>query len=256
MPLDAVVERVDSSARDWVKERVTFDAAYGHERVIAYLFLPKSARPPYQTVVFFPGDGTLGVRSSSTLQGMSLIDFVVQSGRAVIYPVYKSTYERGDGLPNSMPVPTNSYREHVIDWAKDLRRSIDYLATRDDIDTTELAYYGYSWGGRLAPIMLAVESRLKVAVLNVAGLRAQMGFPEVEPVYFLPHVTVPVLMLSGRYDFYFPVETAQNPMFDLLGTQPSRKKHVIEEGSHYVPRPVLIKETLDWFDRYLGPVQR
>ncbi|MCG6989659.1 MAG: protein kinase [Gemmatimonadetes bacterium] len=254
MPLNAVVEETDSSARDWVKQRVTFDAAYGHERVIAYLFLPRNARPPYQTVVYYPGDSNLAVRSSRELLGMAAIDFVIESGRALVYPVYKSTYERGDGLRSSMPEPTNSYRDHVVEWAKDLERSVDYVVSRPDLDSTKLAYYGLSWGGRLAPIMLCVEPRLKVAVLNVAGLRAQMGYPEVEPVYFLPHVKIPVLMLSGRYDFYFNVESSQNPMFDLLGTPPEDKRHVIAEGSHYVPRPVLIKETLDWLDRYLGPV--
>jgi dienelactone hydrolase len=253
--LNAVVEESDSSARDWVKQRVTFDAAYGHERVIAYLFLPRNATPPYQTVVFFPGDGNLAVRSSRELLGMSVVDYIIQSGRALIYPVYKSTYERGDGLLNSMPAETNSYTEHVVAWAKDLKRSIDYLETRGDVDTTRLAYFGYSWGGRLGGIMLAVEPRLKVAVLNVAGLRAQKAFPEAEPVYFIPRVHIPVLMLNGRYDYYFPVESSQNPMFDLLGTPPSLKRHVIAEGSHYVPRPVLVKETLDWLDRYLGPVR-
>ena len=107
----------------------------------------------------------------------------------------------------------------------------------------------------MAPIMLAVEPRLKVAVLNVAGLRSQKAFPEAEPVYFLPRVTVPVLMLNGRYDYYFPVETSQDPMFDLLGTPPERKRHVVAEGSHYVPLPVLMRETMDWLDRYLGPVR-
>jgi len=255
MPLNAVVEESDSSARDWVKQRVTFAAAYGHERVIANLFLPVDAKPPYQTVIYFPGDGAFGVRSSHELLGMFTMDFVIRSGRALLYPVYKSTYERGDGLANSMPSETNSYTEHVVAWAKDLKRSIDYLETRGDVDTTKLAYYGVSWGGRIGGIMLAVEPRLKVAVLNVAGLRAQKAFPEAEPVYFIPRIHIPVLMLNGRYDPYFPVESSQNPMFDLLGTPPSFKRHVIAQGSHYVPRPVLIKETLNWLDRYLGPVR-
>lgn len=254
-PLNAVVEASDSSGRDWIKQRVTFDAAYGNERVIAYLFLPRNTTPPYQTVVYFPGDAGFAVRSSRELLGMSQVDFVVQGGRAVIYPVFKSTYERGDGLANSMPTETNSYSEHVIQWAKDLRRSIDYLETREDIDREKLAYFGYSWGGRLGGIMLAVEPRFKVAVIDVAGLRAQKAFPEAEPVYFIPRIHIPVLMLNGRYDFWYPVENSQTPMFDLLGTPAALKRHVIAEGSHYVPRPLLIKETLDWLDQYLGPVR-
>jgi hypothetical protein len=61
-------------------------------------------------------------------------------------------------------------------------------------------------------------------------------------------------MLNGQYDHYFPVETAQRPMFRLLGTPPDRKRQVISQGGHFVPRAELVGETLGWLDRYLGPV--
>ena len=66
---------------------------------------------------------------------------------------------------------------------------------------------------------------------------------------------MPVLMMNGRYDHYFPVETSQRPMFRLLGTPPQHKRWVISEGGHIVPRAQLITEALDWLDRYLGPVK-
>lgn len=43
-------------------------------------------------------------------------------------------------------------------------------------------------------------------------------------------------------------------MVALLGTPPAHKRYVLYEGGHNVPRPDLIKETLGWLDRYLGPV--
>ena len=84
----------------------------------------------------------------------------------------------------------------------------------------------------------------------------QRGQPEVEPINFLPRIKLPVLMLNGRYDHYFPVESAQLPFFRLLGTPPQRKRQVISEGGHFVPRTQLISEVLDWLDRYLEPVAR
>ena len=54
-PLDAVLDAVEESNEYWTKQKVTFNAAYGNERVSAYVYLPKNAAPPYQTVVFFPG---------------------------------------------------------------------------------------------------------------------------------------------------------------------------------------------------------
>jgi hypothetical protein len=53
--LDATVDSVDDSNEQWRKEKISFGAAYGGERVAAYVFLPRHASPPYQTVVYFPG---------------------------------------------------------------------------------------------------------------------------------------------------------------------------------------------------------
>ena len=65
---------------------------------------------------------------------------------------------------------------------------------------------------------------------------------------------MPVLMLNGDYDYVFPLETAQKPLFDLLGTPPQYKRHVVFDAGHGVPRDPQIRETLAWLDRYLGPV--
>ena len=68
-------------------------------------------------------------------------------------------------------------------------------------------------------------------------------------------VKVPVLMLNGRFDFFYPVETSQEPMFRLLGASKQHKRRVVYETGHNIPRNELVKETLDWLDRYLGPVK-
>ncbi len=255
--LNSTIESVDEHAEDFIKEKISFDAAYGGERVIAYLFLPKIGNPPYQAIAYFPGSDAINRRSSETNESLEFrnYDFIIKSGRAVIYPIYKGTYERGDDLNSSMPDETNFYKEHVIQWAKDLGRSIDYLETRKDIDADKLAYYGFSWGGRLGGLMLAVEKRFKVGLLNVAGLRFQRKLPEVDPFNFVSRIKMPVLMLNGRYDQFFPYETSQIPMFKLLGTPPEHKRHVVYETGHFVPKTQLIKEMLDWLDRYLGPVK-
>ena len=51
--LNARVEETQTT-EEWTREKVSFDAAYGGERVVAHVFLPKGVRPPYQTVVVFP----------------------------------------------------------------------------------------------------------------------------------------------------------------------------------------------------------
>jgi pimeloyl-ACP methyl ester carboxylesterase len=65
-------------------------------------------------------------------------------------------------------------------------------------------------------------------------------------------VNVPVLMLNGQFDNLGPLETSVRPFFALLGTAEPDKRHVVTEGGHFVPRAVLIRETLDWLDKYQG----
>ncbi|MFQ5653016.1 MAG: SUMF1/EgtB/PvdO family nonheme iron enzyme, partial [bacterium] len=253
-PLNAVIE-AERESDDWIRQKIIFDAAYGNERMIAYLFLPKNAKPPFQTVIYFPGSGTIHTRSSESLNPGSR-DFILKSGRALMVPIYKSTFERGDALHSDYPNESNFWKEHVIMWAKDFSRSVDYLETREDIDANKLVYYGVSWGGAMGGIIPGVEKRIKTTVLVVAGLLFQPALPEVEPVNFLPRITMPVLMLNGKYDFFFPYETAQRPFFELLGTPKRDKKMVVYGGGHSVPRTELAKEMLAWLDQYLGSIAK
>jgi eukaryotic-like serine/threonine-protein kinase len=251
-PLDARIESTDETSDRWRKEKVSFAAAYGGERVVAYLFTPRQGTPPYQTVVFFPGSNAIHQRSSADLPAMRLVTPVLRSGRAFLYPVYKSTFERGDALSSDYPAPTAFYRDHVIMWFKDLERSIDYIGTRKDLDAKRIAYYGGSWGAELGPVFLALDDRIKVGVLVGGGLALQECAPEADAFHFAPLVRQPVLMVNGRYDFFFPVDSTQVPLFKLLGSPPKDKRHVILEAGHVPPNEILTQEVLDWLDRYLG----
>ncbi len=256
-PLDAKVERVDDSAESWRRERISFDAAYGKERVIAELYLPKRGRPPFQAVLYWPGTGVL-TQGSSDAFSPSLFDFLLLSGRAVVMPVYLGMLERYDGRGSSWPDRTRAYRDWVMKQVNDARRSLDYLETRTEFKSDAVGYYGFSWGGNMGPLVLALEPRLRAAVLLAGGFRPTDMSPEVDPMNFAPRVTVPVLMLNGSSDHHFSVEGSQKPMFQFLGTPVDRKRHLVLDGGHSIigdKRSQVIREMLDWFDRYLGPVQ-
>jgi pimeloyl-ACP methyl ester carboxylesterase len=261
--LNAIRENVDDSNEDYVIEKILVDAAYGNERLILYVVLPKNGFSPFQTVVLFPGAGAIsGIFANRAQPSDSYLrrqlyrwNFLLKTGRALVFPVLKGICERGDALNSFYPKETVFYKEHVVMWAKDIGRTIDYLETRVDIDTDRLAYFGFSWGGNMGAIMPVVETRFKTSVLYVAGLWFQRSLPEVDAVHFLPRLEMPVLMLNGKYDHFFPLETSQKPMFELLGTPLQHKKHVIYETGHIVPRDQLIKEMLNWLDVYLGPVR-
>jgi dienelactone hydrolase len=254
LPLEARVEEVDSSSADFIREKVSYTTAYGRERMSAWLYIPRNVQPPYQTVVIFPGSGAIGA-SPFTGNIPSIMGFIAPSGRVAVFPIYKSTYERSDSLRTDIADESIFWRDHVVMWAKDFRRTLDYLSTRADVDSTKFAYFGFSWGGYMGGIIPAIEPRIKASMLYVAGLTMERGRPEVEPINFLPRITSPVLMLNGKYDFFFPSETAQRPFFENLGTPAADKRWSLHEGGHDVPRTVLIRESLAWLDKYLGPVR-
>ena len=101
-------------------------------------------------------------------------------------------------------------------------------------------------------ILPALEPRLKASVILVGGFDLRKALPEVDPINFAPRITIPTLMLNGQYDFFYPAESCQTSMFRFLGTPPEDKRRVVYETGHNVPRPELIKETLNWLDKYLG----
>ena len=252
--LDAKVEARDSTSEDWISEKVSFTAAYGGERMTAWVYIPRNARPPYQSVVFFPGSNSIGAAPfTGALPGV--MSFVPPGGRVAVFPIYKSTHERSDSLRSDLADQSIFWRDHVVMWVKDYRRTLDYLSSRPDMDTTKFAYFGFSWGGYMGAIIPAVEPRIKATMLYVAGLTMERGRPEVEPINYLPRIKSPVLMLNGKYDFFFPSETAQKPFYEFLGTREPDKVWKVYEGGHDVPRTELIKESLAWLDKYLGPVK-
>ncbi|MGC1869622.1 MAG: protein kinase [Acidobacteriaceae bacterium] len=252
-PLNAKVEGVVKETEDWREEKVSFDAAYNGERMSAYLFLPKRVRPPYQTVLFFPSARVLFLPpDSSALGDVNYFDYIIQSGRAVVYPVYKETYERRSA--NRFP---SGDVDLPIDWYKDAARTLDYLDTRQDIDKNKLAYLGVSMGSADGVIVATLlQDRLKTAVFLDGGYFLEKSPPGIDQADFAPRMKKPVLMVNGRYDYTFPLESSQEPLFRMLGTPAAEKSHIVLDTPHDVTqqRATLIREVLNWLDRYLGRV--
>jgi formylglycine-generating enzyme required for sulfatase activity/dienelactone hydrolase len=249
-PLEPRILLTDDSHKDYRSEKVEFTAAYGGERMQAFVYTPKRGEAPFPTVVYFPGSNAIYAESSDFLI-RARWGFFMKQGYAFIHPIYKSTYERRDELNSDYADESQFYLDHVIMWGKDMSRSIDYLGSRPEFDTERVAYFGASWGGGMGGIMLAIEPRFKAGILYVAGLMFQKAQPAADAINFVSRVTIPVIMLNGKYDHFFPVESSQIPMYQLLGTPPENKKHFLYEEGHSVPREEIVRESLAWLERYL-----
>jgi len=257
--LNSQLEASAESDGGWIREKVSFDAAYGDERVIAHLFLPRNALPPYQTVIYVPGSASAFMQSSEDIETYyefpMFLSFLVRNGSAVLYPVYKGTFERSS--PALSPIfyghDSHAFTGYLRQMVMDFKRSIDYLETRSDIDSEKLAFYGMSWGGWLGAVIPAVEERLGASVL-VGGHINPIGRPEANALNYASRVTIPTLMLNGKHDILVDAEI--RPMFELLGTPDEHKRLILYDTDHIPPRAEYIKETLAWLDKYLGPVER
>jgi hypothetical protein len=247
--LNAVIEET-VEFRYWSRQRVTIDTSVGKDRIPVYLYLPKRESSQHTAVMYWPG--VASYLFGSVDQTRFQLDFLLRNGRAVVLPVLEGMYERRS--PTWPDWSTQSGRDLAIEQVREFRRVIDYLETRSDMESENLGYSGFSWGGRVGAIVLAVEDRLRAAVLNQAGINPGVH-PDIDVVNFLPRVSVPVLHFSGLYDTDFRFEISSKPFFDRLGTPADHKKHVVEPTGHFVSPAVVKGESLDWFDKYLGPVE-
>ncbi len=239
---------------DWTKEKITIDAGYEGHRLDMYLFLPKNVHPPYETVLFFPSARVEFLRDSRSLGDMQFIDYAIKSGRALLYPVYNGTYERA--RRTQAQVGAIDDLQLTIQRSKEVRRGLDYLGSRPDIDASKIAYLGVSMGAAYGVIFTALDDRFKAIVFLDGGFFLGPPARGRDQLDFAPRVTKPVLMVNGKYDFSFSPERSQEPLFRLLGTPPADKRHVVLDTPHDVSeqKDILSTEVLAWLDKYLGRV--
>ena len=70
-------------------------------------------------------------------------------------------------------------------------------------------------------------------------------------------MTLPLLLINGRFDSVFPLETSQQAFFDLLGTPIEDKKHVLLDAGHgLLPENEVKANVADWLDARFGPVNK
>jgi dienelactone hydrolase len=255
-PLDTKLEN-EGETQEFRWQKVTFTAAYTGPRMAAYLFFPRNVSAPFEPVIVWGASNVLSARQLNPRdQSLEMLSgFIPRSGRVLVVPLYMETYERDDStfsITNPLPDTTTYYRDLVVQWVKDLRRTVDFLETRKDIRSDRIGYYGISWGGLVAPMALAMEPRIKAAALFSAGYYGTHARAEADAINYAPRVRTPTLMLNGRYDTVYPRETSQVPFYNQLGTPARDKKMVTSDNGHILPLDITMRESLAWFDRYLS----
>jgi len=293
--LEARVERTDTVGpwrAQWLRFRAESD-----EWVTAVLILPEGVRRPPVVICHhgYSGDKERSLfgrfvdkASSAQAPEAELIRF----GVAVLGVDARC---HGGRAPIGAPDPI----QHREDWVRffesewqwlarrclidgtclqallihDVRRAIDYLQTREDVDGSRLGMYGYSMGGTTCWATTVVEPRIKVAAAGgclinyeealrvrrdaswhawVPAVRTCTSREELLST-IAPH---PLLTIHGEEDF--PRQGVQ-PILDAAASAyteegcPDHFRSVFLPGDHTAAaqNPRLIEEVGRWFARHL-----
>jgi formylglycine-generating enzyme required for sulfatase activity len=248
---------------DWSQKQVRIDVG-NDEQMDVYLFVPTKFEAPHPIVIDFPGINPFLRNSGKSWQevvepgsGGRPLDYIVKSGRVLVQPVYKGSYERCCIMPTLEEGGFSSerYARGVRAWPGEVGRVLDYLSSRPhDFDVSRPGFIGRSFGASNALPILALETRFHAAVLLSGGLPQFDMQADVDPLNYLPRITLPVLMVNGRFDTILPKQGYQDPLFRLLGTKPSLKRQRVVDAGHTMPRNVVLQETLAWLNKHLGKV--
>jgi len=257
-PTDIKVSQAEETAL-WVAEEIKLSFE-GQEPTTLYVVRPKAHGSRLQPIVYSGvGDCCFMKRPNrDVLEQLQTAGFIVDGGRALIMPIWAGGYERYSPPPPVAAEAADRERLLSLQWQHDLTATIDYLASRPDMDMQRIGYFGISRGASFAgAINLALEPRIRAAVLASGGFWIHGPVhPMIDLINYAPHITIPVLMLSGRYDHLYPYEQSQKRTFELLGTPAAKKQQIEYDTGHFtLPPNRVAADVTNWFDRQLGPVR-
>jgi cephalosporin-C deacetylase-like acetyl esterase len=247
--------------------KIYLDSING-ERVPCLLSIPKGDDKPFPCILFLHGYG--GKKENM----ISLAEVAADARYAVVaIDVQYHGERRKPGVELYSSNMTRS-RDGFIQTVIDARRTLDYLSTRDDIDSTKFALVGGSMGALIGAILGGVEPRLKACVLVVGGgnmtlmiqksqhpsipsireyIKAQNIsyhiiqeiMDPVDPINFIDKISPrPILMHNGRFDDIVPAESGL-----LLFEKAKEPKEIFwYDSGHNVPLDLVATRTLDWLE--------
>ena len=186
---------------------------------------PKGGRVPATLII--PDD--MGSLAGLVMQRSMELEFGMQYahyGAVVIY-IDPPSFRPQDTGPRGILTFTEQDRAEQIQLILDLRRAIDLLMARPDVDPERIAYLGVSYGGAMGGLLAGVEDRLQAYVLIVGdgGLVTHVTNPEdltlppaeffeeysawidgmwpIEPIHFVNHpAPIPILFQNATRDQY------------------------------------------------------
>jgi dienelactone hydrolase len=221
-------------------------------RIPLLLAIPKDSAAKHPLIVLLDGIGGWKERwwlATSWSRGRLLVDSLLASGYAVVMSdmpasgerTYENDFETSESFIGKLP----QWQDFGIQNTIEVRRLLDYLQTRPEIDADRIGALGLSHGGMMTFILSAIDPRIRVAV---AGLAPQQKIPDVLlPLNYAPHIGIPFLMMAGRQDSWYTASQVQETE-NALGSK--QKQLVWYDVGHRLP-PEYAGAAVAWFRNYL-----
>jgi cephalosporin-C deacetylase-like acetyl esterase len=268
LPLNAKLKRLPDASPELAALRTRYHLIYDsvHDQKVTAIFaMPKKAKPPYPAVVLLAGSGghkdSDYVRISADM--MATLGFATISIDAQYHGERERKGRSGDY--HLIYDPTN--RDAWIQTVVDLRRAVDFLCSRPQIDQKRIGYLGFSQGSMAGGTFLGVEPRIACACLMVGGgdfmdwLKLLPPIPPkwekfiaadaamTDPIYFIGHFAPhPLLMLSGKHDELIP-RSSTMALFNAAGEP---KQLIWYDSGHILPPTALVIDARAFFKKNLG----
>lgn len=268
-PLDLLVLEAWEE-KGYVAYKLSYRSVGGW-RVPAIITIPKAGEPPYPCIVFLHG---YGGRKEDVLPLASIFSTHGYSAFSIDAPFHGERSEPGKVLYSPEP---EELKANVVQTVLDLRRGVDVLETREDVDRRRIGYAGGSMGGIIGALFVSVEPRVKAAVIVVGGgnlplmireskhysvppIRARLRelgvsyeklgeiLAPVDPLNFIHLFSPrPIQFHCGLYDDIVPAETQRQ-----LAEKAREPKEVYwYEAGHGIPPEPMLRRALEFFDRHL-----
>jgi dienelactone hydrolase len=192
---------------------------------------------------------------------------------AVVISVDPPSFRPQDTGPRAILTFTERDRAEQIQLIVDLRRAIDLLLARPDVDPERIAYLGVSYGGAMGGLLAGIEHRLQACVLIVGdggfvthqtnsqllimplneffedyGAWIDAMWP-IEPIHYVSHASpTPLLFQNAVRDQFVDVQDALR--YQDVASEP--KKVIWYESEHWpLPDQVFI-DNAKWLQQFIG----
>ena len=268
-------------------ESVTYEAVPG-DRIPALVLVPDgvSAQNPAPAVAVWHqhnGEWHLGKSEPAGLAGNPMHHTgvaLVREGYVVLCPDALCFEERQDPVLKGGDYERFEFLRYVVSgkclaWRNilDMRRAIDYLCTRPDVDSRRIGCYGHSMGSTFTWLIGPWESRLRCLAGNCC-LPTYTGihkhkllhcFPNFIPGWYryadTPEIVAlacpkPVHLNFGEKDEGSPIEEVREAVariarvYEAAGV-PQNFSYFIEEGAGHVLSPAMWERIREFFARHL-----